>query len=128
VTTDPDPSKAAIAVTTDSGRSTSGNPGPPTDPELSASACEPYRELVELGLRRGRNAIAIWQDLISDHGFAGSYQTVKRFVRNLRGPQGPEAAGIVSPQPEKKRRSTTAVVRWWAIRRTASIARRGYSC
>lgn len=36
-----------------------------------ASACEPYRELVELGLRQGRNAVAIWQDLVTDHGFAG---------------------------------------------------------
>jgi hypothetical protein len=47
VTTDPDPSKAAIEVTTDSGGSTSGSPRPPTHPEPSASACEPYREFVE---------------------------------------------------------------------------------
>jgi len=39
--------------------------------------------------------MAIWQDLVSDHGFAGGYQTVKRFVRKLRGPQRPEAAGII---------------------------------
>ena len=39
--------------------------------------------------------MAIWQDLISDHGLAGSYQTVKRFVLELRGPQGPEATGII---------------------------------
>ncbi len=95
VTTDPDPSKAAIEVTTDSGGSICGNQRPPTHPEPSASTCEPYREFVELGLRRGRNAMAIWQDLISDHGFAGSYQTVKRFLRKLRGPQGPEATGII---------------------------------
>jgi transposase len=88
-----DPSKPAIQVTTDSGGSSS--PGPLTHPEPYASACEAYRELVELGLRRGRNAMAIWQDLVSDHGFAGSYQTVKRFVRKLRGPQGPEAVGII---------------------------------
>ncbi len=87
--------KPAMQVTTDSGGSTSGSQRPPTHPEPSASACEPYREFVELGLRRGRNAMAIWQDLISDHGFAGGYQTVKRFVRKLRGPQGPEAAGII---------------------------------
>jgi hypothetical protein len=62
VTTDPDPSKAAIEVTTDSGGSTSsGNPRPPTHPEPPASACEPYREFVGLGLGRGRNAMAIWQ-------------------------------------------------------------------
>jgi hypothetical protein len=29
--------------------------GPPR-----ASACEPYRELIELALGRGRNAVAIW--------------------------------------------------------------------
>jgi hypothetical protein len=87
VTTDPDPAKAAIPanpnpetpsceektetakpaneVTTDSDASP---PGSPTNhPEPSASACEPYRELVEHGLSRGRK---------------------------LRGPQLPEAAGI----------------------------------
>ena len=41
----------------------------PDHPRPSASACEPYRELIEQGLSRGRNAMAIWQDLVSDHGF-----------------------------------------------------------
>lgn len=95
VTTDPDPSKPAIEVISDSGGSTSGSRRSPTHPEPSASACEPHRELVELGPRRGRNAMAIWQDLISDHGFPSSFQVVKRFVRKLRGPQGPEATGII---------------------------------
>ena len=47
----------------------------------SASICEEYRELIEQGLARRRNAKAIWQDLVSDHGFVGGYQAVKRFVR-----------------------------------------------
>src|ERR1700687_4645005 len=89
-----DPAKPAMEVTTDSGGS-SGNQGLPTHPEPSASTCEPYRGLIKQGLARGRNAVAIWQDLVSDHGFAGSYQTVKRFVRKLREPQRPEAAGII---------------------------------
>ncbi len=88
-----DPAKPAIQVTTDSGGS-SGDPGPPPT-EVSASVCEPHRELIEQGLAGGRNAMAIWQDLVSDHGFADGYQTVKRFVRKLRGPQCPEAAGII---------------------------------
>ena len=33
------------------------------------------------GLSRGRNAKAIWQDLVDSHGFTGAYQSVKRFVR-----------------------------------------------
>src|SRR3989475_4049421 len=70
--------------------------GAPSDPSPpSASVCEAYRELIEQGLARGRNGKAIWQDLVSDHGFAGGYQAVKRFVRTLRGPQRPEAAGII---------------------------------
>ena len=63
------------------------------------SICEAYRELIEQGLARGRNGKAIWQDLVSDHGFAGDYQAVKRFVRKLRGPQRPEAAGIILTAP-----------------------------
>jgi transposase len=53
----------------------------------TASACEPYRELIELGLARGRNAMAIWQDLVSETGFASGYQSVRRFVGKLRIPQ-----------------------------------------
>src|SRR6266851_4986185 len=59
----------------------------PKDPKraLSTSFCEPFREAIELGLSRDRNAMAIWQDLVSESGFRGGYQTVKRFVRKLRG-------------------------------------------
>ena len=61
----------------------------------STSACEPYREAIELGLSRGRNAQAIWQDLVSEHGFASSYQSVQRFVRKRRGTQTPEARVVI---------------------------------
>src|SRR6266404_261784 len=61
----------------------------------SDSVCEPFRETIELGLSRGRNAMAIWQDMVSDHGFSGAYNTVKRFVRTLRGSKQPEAVGII---------------------------------
>jgi hypothetical protein len=50
---------------------------------------------IEQGLGRGRNAMAIWQDLVSDHGFPHGYQTVKRFVRKLRGSESPQAVGII---------------------------------
>lgn len=59
------------------------------------SACEPYREAIDLGLSRGRNAMAIWQDLVSEYGFASSYQSVQRFVRKRRGTQTPEARVII---------------------------------
>ncbi len=60
----------------------------PKDPKhaLSTSFCEPFRDAIEVGLSRGRNAMAIWQDLVSESGFRGGYQTVKRFVRNSAEP------------------------------------------
>ncbi len=65
----------------------------------SASACEPYREVIELGLARGRNARAIWQDLVSESGFASGYQSVRRFLCRLRGSQGPQARPVIVTAP-----------------------------
>jgi transposase len=65
----------------------------------STSFCEPYREAIELGLSRGRNAQAIWQDLVSEYSFASSYQSVQRFVRKLRGAQVPEARVVIVTAP-----------------------------
>src|SRR3984957_19344838 len=93
------PAKPAIQVTTDFYAAFSQNSEPPKSPKSSPSTCEPYREQVELGLRLGRNAMAIWQELVSDHGFAGGYETVKRFVRKLRGPRIREVAGIILTAP-----------------------------
>ena len=105
------PAKPAIQVTPDSGAKPaivtpdffapfSQKPDAPSAPSPpSASVCEEYRELIEQGLARGRNGKAIWQDLVSDHGFVGDYQAVKRFVRKLRGPQRPEAVGIILTAP-----------------------------
>lgn len=69
---------------------------------LSTSFCEPFREAIELGLSRERNAMAIWQDLVSESGFSGGYQTVKRFVRKLRGnqPAQPRAVIVTAPGEE----------------------------
>src|SRR5579859_1086448 len=64
-----------------------------------ASECEPYRDAIELGLSRGRNAMAIWQDLVSEYNFASSYQSVQRFVRKLRGAQAPEARVVITTPP-----------------------------
>jgi transposase len=81
-------SKAAIEVITDFLARKPGW-GP-------ASSCEPYRELIAQELERGRNAMGIWEDLVDSHGFAGGYQSVRRFVRNLRGAATPEARAIIA--------------------------------
>ena len=66
---------------------------------LSESVCEPFRETIEEALIRGRNAMSIWQDLVSDHGFDGAYNAVKRFVGRIRGSKQPEAVGIIVTGP-----------------------------
>lgn len=73
-------SKPAIAVITDFGVGLSDKEPENSKGVSSASTCEPYREIIELGLSRDRNAMAIWQDLVSDYGFQGGYQSVRRFA------------------------------------------------
>ena len=95
-TTDLREAKPANEVTTDPGRETAQKLGlQPPSPPPSASDCEPYRDTIELGVSRGRNAMAIWQDMVCHYGFSGGYQTVKRFVRKLRGSEQPQAVGII---------------------------------
>jgi transposase len=48
------------------------------------SACEPFRGFIEAGMERGLSAQRLYQDLITEHGFGGGYDAVKRFVRELR--------------------------------------------
>jgi transposase len=60
-----------------------------------SGASEAYREMIELELSRGRNAMGIYQDLVDRHGFSSSYQSVQRFVRKLRGAVSPEARVII---------------------------------
>ena len=65
------------------------------------------------------------QDLVTDGGFRGGYQSVKRFVRKLRGNQPVQARAVILTAPGRKRRSITAPATWCAIRRAASIAAPG---
>jgi transposase len=110
VSTDPGPSKPATTplVSTDSCLPKPAiSDGVSTDPERpsppgrapSASACEPYRELIAEALGRGRNAMAIWQDLVDDHGFAARYASVRRFVVTLRGAAPAEARVVITTAP-----------------------------
>ena len=64
-----------------------------------ASACEPYRELVVEALARGRNAMAIWQDLVDDHGFPAGYASVRRFVSTVRQQPAVEARAVIATAP-----------------------------
>jgi hypothetical protein len=111
VTTGSDSSKPAIEVITGLIGSTAADNSKPANevitdilPEVTlpeqvgkrpSGASEPYREMIELELSRGRNAMGIWQDLVDGHGFGSSYQSVQRFVLKLRGAISPEARVII---------------------------------
>jgi len=53
-------------------------------PFHARSACEPHREWIEKQVKLGRNAVAIYQDLVERFAFTHKYNSVKRFVRGLR--------------------------------------------
>ena len=94
--------KPAIEVSTDSsahppGISSSLSAAAPPGRAPAASACEPYRELIEAALGRGRDAMAIWRDLVDDHGFPAQYASVRRFALTLRGRRPAEAHPRVEP-------------------------------
>jgi transposase len=106
------PAKPASQVSTDSGGALTADSTPAREggdaaipvaarPTVSphVSKCEPYRELIEGARLHGRNAMAIYQDLVSDHGFGGGYASVKRFVRRLGGERVPEAHPVIVTAP-----------------------------
>lgn len=95
------PAKPASRVTTDpaaTGQLLNGWPPRPTK-SAQASLCEPDREFIEDAVGKGRNAVAIYQDLVTYHGFKGAYTSVRRFVRTLRGASTSEACAVIQTAP-----------------------------
>lgn len=66
--------------------------GPAAKPAISTpgstagrqSLCLPWEPQIVAAVSVGLSAQRIYQDLVGEHGFSGSYQAVKRFVRQLR--------------------------------------------
>ncbi len=69
----------------------SGSPAQPPNPAISPagskpgriSQCQPFEGFIQAGLDAGLSAQRIYQDLVSEQQFVGSYDSVKRFVRQL---------------------------------------------
>ena len=47
------------------------------------SLCEPWHDFIKNRLNDQLSAQRIYQDLLRDHGFSGSYESVKRYVKKL---------------------------------------------
>ena len=65
---------------------------PPTNPRTGVlalggagpdSLCEPWKESIQAALAAGLSIQRVYQDLVAEHQFAGSYDSVWRFVRRL---------------------------------------------
>jgi transposase len=56
----------------------------PPAPVTNSSAIQPYAETVRSFFLQRLTAQRIYQDLVEQHGFKGSYDSVKRYVRKLR--------------------------------------------
>ena len=54
------------------------------EPTGRPSKCQTYAERIEAKVHLGLSAQRIYQDLVIEVGFQGSYQAVKRFVRRLK--------------------------------------------
>lgn len=53
-------------------------------PGVTESACSPFREWIGEQVALGRNAMAIYQELVDTHGFTHGYLSVRRFVGKLK--------------------------------------------
>jgi transposase len=71
-------SKPAINAPTGSDTQDFHKPGPD-------SQCEPFREIIAGKLKESLSSQRIYQDIRDEYGFNGSYYSVRRFVKHLRG-------------------------------------------
>ena len=93
--------KPAIQVSTDTAAAQSAKPAieVSTGFSPSISACEVHREFIESSLAKGRNAMAVWQDLVDQYGFSHAYASVRRFAAKLRTAAQKEACAIIATAP-----------------------------
>lgn len=78
-----DGSKSTQAPIGPVGSKSTQAPRSPSSDHVGRSDCAPLREVIEKKLDQGLHARRIHQDLVEEHGFAGSYWSVMRFVRRL---------------------------------------------
>ena len=56
----------------------------PLKEKTRVSILDPYKEYIEIEAQKGIQAKRIFHDLIRDYGYSGSYDTVKKYMHDLR--------------------------------------------
>ena len=82
----PGPEVATVAGLPPAGPPKAPNPAisPAGSKPGRVSHCEPFESFIKVGLDARLSAQRIYQDLVSEQKFVGSYDSVKRFVRQLQ--------------------------------------------
>ncbi len=101
------------------------------------SRCEEFSAVIEEKLESGLSAQRIYQDLASENGFGGSYQSVKRFVARLKAKE-PRRVWRMESRPGEEAQVDFGLgamidggeghrCRSWVLRVVLSYSRKGYS-
>jgi transposase len=101
------------------------------------SNCQALAEVIAPKVELGLSAQRIYQDLVADHGFAGSYESVKRFVCKLKA-KDPVRVWRMECQPGEELQVDFGLgaplelgegktKRTWVLRAVLSYSRKGYS-
>lgn len=132
----PDESKCTTEVITGS--------APPDEPKCttqviagSRSLCAGFQEVIAPMLELGLSAQRIYQDLVTGHGFSGSYPSVSRYVGKLKA-RDPERVWRIECQPGEELQVDFGLGgplvepggktrRTWLFRAVLSHSRKGYS-
>ena len=125
----PPPNPASSEIT-DSGESNPASSGITDSNRLkdsSRSICAPYQDFIEERLQLGRNAMAVYQDLVDRFGFGGRYHCVRRFIRTLEGSSQVEARAVIQQRRARKGKWTTEKGRGSGTRKPGSTVALGYS-
>jgi len=108
-------------------------PGSVLPPRSSAA---PYHEAIVEKLDAGLSLQRVWQDLVEEFGFGGSYESIKRYARRLERPS--HVVGVYHSAPGEEaqidffqgaptfRAETGQWRRPWVFRMTLCCSRHGY--
>jgi transposase len=108
-------------------------PGSDLPPRSTAA---PYHDAIVEKLDTGLSLQRIWQDLVEEYGYGGSYESIKRYARRLERPH--RAVGIYHSAPGEEaqvdffrgaptfRAETGQWKRPWVFRMTLCHSRHGY--
>jgi len=110
----------------------------PASPARRPFIAAPFREEILRAIQAGDTAQVMYQHLVETHSYAGSYQSVKRYVRHLKSGLPKRSAGVMHHAPGEEGQVdyfkgaptlhplTKTYQRPWVFRLTLCHSRHGY--